>query len=80
MSVRGNSFFEKAELYQNGVIIGTYSIDDFADWQHTVESNPILTNTIFDFKVYFVNGAEAYASTNVEVSYGIFVGAIPKVC
>ena len=80
MSIRGNSFFEKAELYQNGVIIGTYTIDDFSDWQHTIESNPILTDTVFDFKVYFVNGAEAYSSTNVEVSYGIFVGAIPKVC
>lgn len=80
MSVRGNSFFEKAELYQNGIIIGTYTIEDFGDWQHSVQSNPVLTNTVFDFKVYFTNGAEAYSSANVEVSYGIFVGAIPKIC
>lgn len=80
MSVRGNSFFEKAELYQNGIIIGTYTIENFSDWQHTVKSNPILTNTVFDFKVYFINGAEAFSSVNTEVSYGIFVGAIPKIC
>lgn len=80
MSIRGNSFFEKAELYQNGILIGTYSTEDFADWQYTVQSNPVLTNTTFDFKVYFINGAEASSSANVEVSYGIFVGVIPKVC
>lgn len=80
LGIRGNSFFEKAELYQNGILIKTLTPDDFQDWLYTVESNPVLTNTTFDFKVIFVNGAESYAQAITEVSYGIFVGAIPKVC
>lgn len=80
LGIRGNSFFEKAELYQNGILIKTLTPEDFQDWSYTVESNPVLTNTTFDFKVIFVNGAESYAQAITEVSYGIFVGAIPKVC
>jgi hypothetical protein len=29
LGIRGNSFFEKAELYQNGILISTLTPDDF---------------------------------------------------
>lgn len=80
MNIRGNSFFEKAELYQNGILIGTYTLDDFAEWSYTVESNPVISNTTFDFKVYFTNGAETSASSITNISFGIFVGAVPRIC
>lgn len=80
LGVRGNSFFEKAELYQNGLLIRTFTFDDFQDWTCTIDSNPILTNTTFDFIVTFINGTKVSASSITEVSYGIFVGALPKVC
>lgn len=80
MSIRGNALIEKAELYQNDVLLGTYSREDFLEWHHTVESNPILNNTTFSFVVTYINGQTTSVTCICNISYGVFVGAIPKVC
>ena len=80
LSIKGNSYFEKAELYQDGELLNTYTTDDFLNYSITIESNPVLSNTTFDFIVYMPNGAQITASSVTEVSHGIFVGAVPKLC
>lgn len=80
MTIRGNALIEKAELYQNGDLIGTYSREDFLDWTVSVKSNPILVNTTFTFEVTYINGTKQTATSITNVSYGIFVGVVPKSC
>ena len=78
MKIHGNSAFTHAELYQNGVLIGTYSPDDFTNNTLTVQSNPITEDTVFTFTVYYENGTELTAESTTLISYGIFVGLLPK--
>lgn len=80
MHIRGNALIQKAELYQNEVLIGTYTRDNFLDWVYTVESQPVLVNTTFTFKVTYDNGVEQTATSVTNVAYGIFVGAVSRAC
>ena len=80
MTIRGNALITKASLYQGDVLIGEYEREHFLDWHYTVDSNPILKNTVFTFIVEYINGQTVTASSICKVSYGIFVGAVPKNC
>jgi hypothetical protein len=80
MTIRGNALIEKAELYQNEVLLGTYDREAFLEWSHTVESDVLLSNTTFTFVVYYINGQKSEASCVSKISYGIFVGSVPKEC
>lgn len=80
MSIRGNAMIEKAELYQNEKLIGTYDRDDFLDWDFIVTSEPVLINTTFTFVVTYINGQTASTTCTTNVSYGVFIGVVPKTC
>ena len=80
MTIRGNALITKASLYQGDVLIGEYEREHFLDWHYTVDSKPILKNTVFTFIVEYINGQTITASSICKVSYGIFVGAVPKAC
>lgn len=80
MTIRGNALITKASLYQGDVLIGEYEREHFLDWHYTVDSKPILKNTVFTFIVEYINGQTITASSICKVSYGIFVGAVPKNC
>lgn len=80
MSIRGNALIEKAELYQNEKLIGTFDRGNFLDWKYTIDSEPIFVDTTFTFKVTFMNGAESSAQCITKVSYGVFLGIVPKMC
>lgn len=80
MTIRGNALIEKAELYQNENLIGTFDRNDFLEWSYTVESEMLASNTTFIFKVYYINGQIFEASCVSKISYGIFVGSVPKAC
>ena len=80
MTIRGNALIEKAELYQNEKLIGTYDREAFLEWSHTVESDILLNNTTFTFVVYYINGQKSEASCISKISYGIFVGSVPREC
>lgn len=80
MTIRGNALIEKAELYQNSELIGTFTRENFLEWSHTVNSNPILSNTTFTFVVTYINEQVSSVTFITNVSYGVFVGAVPKNC
>lgn len=80
MTIRGNALINKASLYQGDILIGEYKREHFLDWYYTVDSKPILKNTVFTFIVEYINGQTVTASSICNVSYGIFVGAVPKMC
>lgn len=78
MGVRNVGLMERAELYQNGELIGIYYKDDFTDGYLIVDSLPILEDTKFEFVVYYTNGAEHRVESFTKVAFGIFVGLLPK--
>ena len=80
MSIRGNALIEKAELYQNDKLIGTYTREDFLNWNLVVKSEPILVNTTFNFIVTYINEQVQTVDAVTNVSYGIFIGNVPKMC
>lgn len=80
MYIRGNSLIKDAKLYQNEKLIGTYTIEDFLNWEVTINSEPILNNTVFTFIVTYVNEQVQNVSAMTKVSYGAFVGNVPKMC
>ena len=80
MTIRGNALIKNAKLYQDEVLIGEFERDHFLEWSYKYFSNPILKNTTFTFVVEYINGQLSTAECICKVSYGIFVGAVPKVC
>lgn len=80
MTIRGNALITNAKLYQDDILIGEFEREHFLEWSHTVQSNPILKNTKFTFIVEYINGQQSTAECVCKVSYGIFVGAVPKAC
>ena len=80
MTIRGNALINGAKLYQDGVLIGEFEREHFLEWSHEFQSNPILKNTTFTFVVEYINGQSSTAECICKVSYGIFVGAVPKAC
>lgn len=80
MTIRGNALINGAKLYQDEVLIGEFEREHFLEWSHKFQSNPILKNTTFTFVVEYINGQSSTAECVCKVSYGIFVGAVPKAC
>ena len=79
MCIHGStSLIERTELYQQGNIIGTFTKEQFVDGYLTVDSEPILEDTEFTFKVYCSDGAIYEATAFVKVMLPIFVGLLPK--
>lgn len=68
-----------AELYQDGVLIGSFIKSDFEKQGCiVVESKPINSDSKFIFKVYYVNGATHEVSAIVKVALPVFIGLLPK--
>lgn len=67
-----------AELYQNGELIYTLSKEDFESGCITVDSLPILVDTTFTFKVYYLNGAYHEVSASTSCGLPVFIGLLPK--
>lgn len=80
MTIRGNALIKGAKLYQDEVLIGEFEREHFLEWSYEYFSNPILKNTTFTFVVEYINGQFSTAECICKVSYGIFVGAVPKAC
>ena len=79
MCIHGStSLIERTELYQQGNIIGTFTKEQFIDGYLTVDSEPILEDTEFTFKVYCSDGTIYEATAFVKVMLPIFVGLLPK--
>lgn len=79
MTIHGSmATVQYATLSQNGVIIGTYSKEDFTNGQLTVQSEPITEETTFEFIVYYLNGTSLKDTSVTKVAFGIFVGLLPK--
>lgn len=78
MYIRGTGLISQACLYQNGELIGTFYREDFETGHCQVMSKPILEDTEFKFEVEFSNGTSLSTTFNTTVSYGVFVGLLPK--
>lgn len=78
MYIRGTGLVHQAYLYQNDELIGTFTRYDFESGEHEVLSKPILEDTVFTFRVEFCNGTTLSATWKTAVSYGVFVGLLPK--
>lgn len=78
MFVRGTGLVSQAYLYQNDELIGTFNRYDFESGQCKVNAKPILEDTEFRFQVEFYNGPSLSATWKTKVSYGVFVGLLPK--
>lgn len=78
MFIRGTGLVHQAYLYQDDELLGTFTRYDFETGQHQVMSKPILKDTTFRFVVEFCNGTTLSATWRTEVSYGVFVGLLPK--
>lgn len=79
MSIHGSlGLVNNIELWQNDVLIGTYTKDQFVDGTLIVDSLPIYEETTFLFKVFYTNGVVAEATSVTKVGFSIFVGILPK--
>lgn len=78
--VRGDlASFEHGELYQNDKLIHTFTKENFEDSTCiTIDSDPVLEDTEFIFKVFYLNGSEHQVSSTTQLSLPVFVGLIPK--
>lgn len=79
LCIKGSTgLIDFAELWQDDEVIYTFTKEDFENGCVTVDSNEILKNTEFTFKVYYTNGASHEVSEIVKVSLPVFVGLLPK--
>lgn len=70
---------EHAELHQNGELIATFTKEDFEDQSCiTVKSKPIKEDTVFVFKVFYMNGSTHEVESQTKVSLPVFIGLLPK--
>lgn len=69
---------EYAEIYQNDKLIYTLQKEDFADGCTTVDSEALLEDAEFTFKVYYTSGAVHETSKTVKCYMPVFVGLLPK--
>lgn len=75
----GGEPFTEVKLYQNGVLIGTYYPEDFGGGACiTVPSQPIIEDTTFHVDVEYENVPTKSAESTTLISYGIFIGLLPK--
>lgn len=67
------------ELYQNDILIGTYTSDQFINGQYTDTSLPLTEEvTTFTFKVCYMNGTCLEATSVTNIGYYSYVGLLPK--
>lgn len=69
---------EYAEIYQNDKLIYTLQKEDFADGCVTVDSEALLEDADFTFKVYYTSGATHETTKTVKCYMPVFVGLLPK--
>ena len=67
-----------AQLFQNGKLIYTFTGDDFKNGCVTVDSESLLEDTKFVFKVTYTNGAIHEETATVKCYMPVFVGLLPK--
>lgn len=67
-----------AQLFQNDKIIYTFTGDDFKDGCITVDSEPLLEDAEFKFKVTYTNGSVHEQTATVKCYMPVFVGLLPK--
>lgn len=72
------SLVETAELYQGDKLIATFTKEDFESGCITVNSEPILEDTTFIFRVHYSNGATHEDNATTKVALPVFVGLLPK--
>lgn len=78
MYVRGSGLISHAFLYQNDELIATLQPSDFDLGHAQAHSLPITSDTTFKFVVFYVSGTSLEVSCKTLVSYGVFVGLLPK--
>lgn len=67
-----------AEVLQGDTVIATFYSEDFVDGCITLDSNPILDNTDFTFRVYYTNEAMHEVIETVYCHMPVFIGLLPK--
>lgn len=79
LCVHGSTaLIQVAQLFQNDKLIYTFTGDDFKNGCITVDSEPLLEDTIFKFKVTYTNGAVHEESASVKCYMPVFIGLLPK--
>lgn len=79
LCVHGSTaLIQVAQLFQNDKLIYTFTGDDFKNGCITVDSEPLLEDTIFKFKVTYTNGAVHEESASVKCYMPAFIGLLPK--
>lgn len=67
------------ELYQDDVLIGTYTADEFVEGSLTVTSMPLTGDeTTFTFKVCYTNGTCLTDTATVTMTYYTYIGLLPE--
>lgn len=69
-----------AELWQGDTLIRDWSGSELTDFDEgciTIQSNEIIENTEFIFKVHYTNDTVYESSDSVKISYPIFAGLFP---
>ena len=70
---------EYAQVLQNGVVIYTLQPKDFSDSETLVlKSKSLVEDTIFTFKVFYINGTHHAVESTTRIEYPIFIGIVPK--
>lgn len=67
-----------AQLFQNDKVIYTFTGDDFKDGCITVDSESLLEDVEFKFKVTYTNGSVHEQTATVKCYMPVFVGLLPK--
>lgn len=67
-----------AEVYQGDKLIYTFTGENFIDGCVTVDSEAILEDTTFTFKVTYTNGIVYEETATIKCSMPVFVGLLPK--
>lgn len=79
LCVHGSTaLIQVAQLFQNDKLIYIFTGDDFKNGCITVDSEPLLEDTIFKFKVTYTNGAVHEESASVKCYMPVFIGLLPK--
>ena len=79
LCVHGSTaLIQVAQLFQNDKLIYTFTGDDFKNGCITIDSEPLLEDTIFKFKVTYTNGAVHEELASVKCYMPVFIGLLPK--
>lgn len=78
MQVHGIIALQHAELFQNEILIGTFTGEDFKDGFHSIQSNPVTEDTVFKFVVTLISGVEHTVTCTTKVALPVFVGLLPQ--